>query len=300
MSRQVNTPEAGSPAPTIQDLLRHATDVLKATSESARLDAELLLAECLGVSRTHLYTWPERQVDAPARARLDALMAERRRGRPIAQILGRQGFHSLELTVTDATLIPRPETELIVDLALEMLQGTNRPRVLDLGAGSGAIAVAVAHHRPDALVDAVELSDRAAAVARQNAARHGLSNLHVHTGSWFEPVGGTRYEAIVANPPYVAESERALTSPGTRHEPREALYAAEDGLAALRAICAAAPGHLQPGGWLILEHGFRQGGAVRGLLQAAGFEDIASHRDLAGHDRATRGRHPWAAEEPEA
>lgn len=278
--------------PSIAALLGRAAGSLADSSPTARLDAELLLMHTLGCSRSHLHAWPERTVEPATAARFLALVGRRRQGLPVAQLLGRQGFYGLELRVTEATLIPRPETELVVELALALLAGTPNPRVLDLGTGSGAIALAVAHQRRDAAVDAVEISPPAVTVARENAARLGLSNLAVHPGSWFEPVAGQRYRAVLANPPYVAEEEWSLTSPETRHEPRQALFAAERGLAALRHIAGAAPGHLEAGGWLVLEHGFRQGGPVREILACAGFEAVTTERDLAGHERVTLGRRP--------
>lgn len=297
MTRPRGTPQhTVDQATTIDALLRRASKVLSSTSGSARLDAELLLADALACSRTHLYTWPEQTVPDETAATFRDRIERRRQGVPVAQLLGRRAFLGLTLRVTPDTLIPRPETERLVEIALECLATVARPRVVDLGTGTGAIALAVADARPDAHVDAVEASPEALAVARENAASLGLGNVRLLSGNWLEPVTDTRYHAILANPPYVAATEAALTSPETRFEPYEALYAADNGLAALKQIVGAAPAHLLPGGWLVLEHGFRQGAAVRALLTAAGLDSVTTHDDLAGHERVTLGRWPGNTE----
>lgn len=275
--------------------LRWASVELAASSTSARLDAEMLLSQVLDAPRTHLYAWPERRVSGPAAARFQALIARRREGEPVAYLTGYQAFHGLDLVVTPDTLIPRPETEALVDFAPKVLEGRTSPRVLDLGTGCGAIALALAARRRDARVDAVEINAKAAEIARGNALRLDLPNVTVFTGSWFEPLGRRRYDLILANPPYVAAAEAALTSPETRYEPRSALYAAQQGSAALKAIVSGAAAHLTDDGWLALEHGFRQGPAVRAMLDSAGFTTISTQRDLAGHERISHGRMPAAA-----
>jgi release factor glutamine methyltransferase len=228
---------------------------------------------------------------APAEAaRLEALAARRAAGEPLAYLTGRREFWSLELEVTRDVLVPRPETELLVEWCLEAIAARRRPAVLDLGTGSGAIALAIARERPDAQVTAVDSSTAALALAARNAARHGLANLHFLTGNWFGPVDGLEFDAIVSNPPYVAPGDPALAA--LSHEPRAALVAGDDGLADLAVICAGAVARLAGDGCLIVEHGALQGAAVRELMAQSGLAGAATRRDLAGRERATRGNRP--------
>jgi release factor glutamine methyltransferase len=271
--------------------LRDAETMLRdrfaAISTSAALDAGLLLAHVLGVSRAALASQPERELTAGESERLEALAIRRAAGEPVAYLTGRREFWSLDLEVTSDVLVPRPETELLVEWALEALTGKSRPSVLDLGAGSGAIAIAIAHERPDALVTATDISEPALAVARRNADCLRLPNLVFLPGRWFEPVGALQFDAIVSNPPYIAAADPALAA--LAHEPRDALVAGDDGLAALAAICSGAGSRLAPGGSLLVEHGAAQGALVRALMAGAGFAHIETRRDLAGLERATRG-----------
>lgn len=246
-------------------------------------EARLLLAAATGFSEASLLAFPERGMPAEVEKAFLESVARRRRGEPIAYILGRKEFYSLELAVTPAVLIPRPETELLVDLALE-----RRPAsVLDLGTGSGAIAVAIKKHLPACEVVAVDASAAALAVAQRNAATHGLA-VQLLLGSWLQPVGEKRFEAIVSNPPYVAEGDPHL--PELRHEPQGALVAGRDGLEAIREIARDAPAHLEEGGWLLVEHGAGQDEAVRRLFAAAGLEEVRTWPDLAGIPRVTGGK----------
>ena len=246
-------------------------------------DARLLLAAATGFSEAAVLSYPERTLPPPA-AGLFLQYAERRaRGEPVAYILGRKEFYSLELAVNPAVLIPRPETELLVELALERKPST----VLDLGTGSGAIALAVKKHLPSATVVASEASAAALAVARHNAAKHGLE-VDFRAGRWFEPLAGERFDLIVSNPPYVAKGDPHLAD--LRHEPAEALVAGADGLDAIREIARQAGSHLAPGGWLLVEHGIGQDAAVSSLFQAGGLEEVRTWPDLAGIPRVTGGR----------
>ena len=264
-------------------------------SPTARLDSELLLARVLGGRRTWLHAWPEVQLDPTQAARFEALIARRAAGEPVAYLLGEREFYSLVFEVTPDVLIPRPETELLVEAALEMLgSGAKRPRVLDLGTGSGCIAIALARARPDARVTAVESSAAALELARGNAARHGADGLEWLHGAWFEPVAGRRFDAIVANPPYVASADPHLDAGDVRFEPRAALDGGPDGLDALRAIALEAPKHLIPGGWIAVEHGAEQGDAVAGLFAQAGLSAIEGIRDAAGLSRVTMARATWS------
>jgi release factor glutamine methyltransferase len=256
----------------------------------ALLDAQLLLAHALATTRTALIAHDERPLAADERERWSAWIARRAAGEPLAYLLGEKEFHGLVLEVNADVLVPRPETELIVDWAAGLLAegGSSRPpSVIDLGTGSGAIALALKELHPEASVTATDASAAALAVARRNAARTGLAVEFVE-GSWWDAVTGRRFEFAVANPPYVAEGDPHLAE--LCHEPAAALTPGGDGLEALRAIASGAPTHLFAGGWLVLEHGFDQGAAVRGLLNAAGLVAVETRRDLAGRERATAGR----------
>ena len=248
-------------------------------------EARLLLAAATGASPASVLAHPERELPAEAEARFRDLAVRRARGEPIAYLLGEKEFYGLALAVTPAVLIPRPETELLVELAL----GEDFASALDLGTGSGAVALALKRARPRARVVAVEHDAAALAVARENAARHGL-DLELGHGAWFGPVAGERFDLVVSNPPYVNEDDPHLAEGDVRFEPRSALAAGPDGLAALREIVREAPRHLAPGGRILLEHGLGQDAAVRRLLGEAGLEDVATWPDLAGIARVSGGR----------
>ena len=259
----------------------------------ARIDAELLLAHVLGWSRTQLFAHPGMEVESAAHNRCLALLERRRDGEPLAYLLGHQEFWSLDLLIDGSTLVPRPETELLVELALE--QGAaGVVEVLDLGTGSGAIALALASERPAWRVLGIDRDAAAVQLARVNAAQLGLSNAVFAIGDWFAGLGARRFGLIVANPPYIAAGDPCLGAPGVCREPVHALVSGVDGLDALRHVAATASIHLEPGGWLLCEHGAMQGGAVRELFGTAGLEAIRTCRDLAGHERVTLGRHDGA------
>lgn len=268
---------------------------LIAESGLPRIEAEVLLAHALGKARTQLLAHPNHAVsDAHAEA-ARALFARRRDGEPVAYIVGHREFYSLDLAVTPDVLIPRPETELLVDLALERLVvpaasgAAYRPRVLDLATGSGAVAIAIAKHAPQAEVWASDVSGAALSVGRRNAERHGAAVRFV-ASDWFAGLAGERFDLIASNPPYVAEGDPHLGEGDLRFEPRQALAAGVDGLDAIRRITAQAREHLASGGWLLFEHGHDQAARCRALLGSAGYGAIASFRDLAGIERVTAGR----------
>jgi len=263
------------------------------TSPTPALDAELLVARVLGLGRAALAADPGRALAPEELTTLESLARRRLAGEPVAYLTGRREFWSLELEVTPDVLVPRPETELLVERTLAAIAGRARPSVLDLGTGSGAVALAVAKERPDASVTAIDASPAALAVAERNAARHALPNLRFLAGDWYAPLGAGRFDAIASNPPYVGEGDPALAA--LAHEPRLALTAGADGLAALAKIAAGAAARLAPGGRLLLEHGTSQGAPVRELLVAAGFGEVATWRDLAGHERVTEGTRPREA-----
>jgi release factor glutamine methyltransferase len=253
------------------------------------LENRILLCEATGLTRVQLITQGDRALTPDEASRLDDLVARRLRGEPIAYIVGRREFFGLAFRVGPAVLIPRPDTELIVELALERLPG-NAPRLLDMGTGSGAIAVAVAHTRPDADVTALDVSPDALAVAQTNATANG-ARVRFLESSWFDALAaGETFDVIASNPPYIAAGDAHLAQGDLRFEPVGALTDHADGLSALRIIVQGSPRHLAPGGWLLLEHGYDQAAAVRALLVDAGFADVQSWRDLAGIERVSGGR----------
>lgn len=260
-------------------------------SPTARLDAELLLAAALGKSRSYLHTWPERIVPSEAAVAFAGFLQRRRDGEPVAYILGQQGFWKIDLEVAPHTLIPRPETELLVEAALQLLPATPA-QVLDLGTGTGAIALALASERPVWQVAAVDRVAEAVALAERNRERLHLANARVLESHWFNAVAGERFDLIVSNPPYIAAADPHLSAGDVRFEPASALVSGADGLDDLRLIIGQAPEHLNAGGWLLLEHGYDQAGAVRELLTRHGFEQVQSRQDLAGHERISLGQRP--------
>lgn len=278
-------------------LIASATDALAGTlaldRREARLEAQILLGQVLGKPRAWLLAHDRDELTAEQQAAFAALLARRLGGEPVAYILGEREFYGHLFKVSPAVLIPRPETELLVDLALARLPEGQAARVLDLGTGSGAVAVSLALARPAAQVTAVEVSPAALAVARDNAARLGAHNVELRAGSWFEPVAETeRFALIVSNPPYIADKDPHLGQGDLRFEPSGALASGVDGLDDIRLIVAGATRHLLPGGWLLFEHGYDQAAQCRDLLWAAGFEAVDSVADLAGIERVTLGRRP--------
>jgi release factor glutamine methyltransferase len=260
-------------------------------SPSPRLDAELLLAAALGKPRSFLRTWPERVVSTEVADRYSAFLERRRSGEPVAYILGRQGFWSLDLEVAPDTLIPRPDTELLVETALALLPASPA-EVLDLGTGTGAIALALACERLGWTVTGVDRVSAAVQLAERNRARLKLDNARFVESHWFSALGEQRFALIVSNPPYIAAQDPHLAEGDVRFEPASALVAGADGLDDIRQIIQDAPRHLLPGGWLLLEHGFDQAAAVRELLTRQGFTQAESRRDLGGHERISLGQWP--------
>jgi release factor glutamine methyltransferase len=274
-------------ASSIQQLL---ASVALPGSDTAQLDAELLLAAALGKPRSYLRTWPERELSGEQLQRFQAAIDRRQQGEPVAYILGQQGFWSLDLEVAPHTLIPRPDTELLVETALELLPH-NPIAALDLGTGTGAIALALATERPGWTVTGVDRVPEAVSLAERNRSRLKLTNARFSESHWFRAVAGQRFTLIVSNPPYIRADDHHLGEGDVRFEPASALVAGEDGLDDIRLIIQHAPAHLEAGGWLLLEHGFDQAAAVRELLADQGFTEIESRRDLGGHERISLGRY---------
>jgi release factor glutamine methyltransferase len=281
---------AGNPSP---DTVFAAGMTLAALQRNPLLDpleCRILLAHGLQLTRIQLITQSERAITADEAQRLATLFQRRLAGEPIAYIVGQREFYGLPFEVTPAVLIPRPDTELLVELALQRLPAQGR--LLDMGTGSGAIAVALAHARTDAKVSALDLSPEALAVAQRNARRNlgPDSRIHFMQSDWYRSVTGQQFELIVSNPPYIVAGDPHLAQGDLRFEPLGALTDHADGLDALRRIIDGAPAHLAAGGWLLLEHGYDQAAAVRELLMQAGFSEVQSWRDLAGIERASGGK----------
>ena len=277
----------------IDDALRDAQQALGQAAGgehgASRLEAEILLAHALGTTRTYLRTWPERALEDDARARFQQLLARRLAGEPIAYLTGSREFWDMTLTVTPDTLIPRPETERLVELALARIPIDAQWRIADLGTGSGAIALAIARERPRCQVIATDNSAAALAVAQENAARLNVTNIAFRQGRWLEPLGDERFQLIAANPPYVHPADPHLAEGDLRFEPATALASAPDGLADLRDIVEGSRHHLRPGGWLLLEHGYEQGPAVADLLRAGGYAEVDVVTDLGHRERVCVG-----------
>ena len=262
-----------------------------ADGESPRRDAEILLEHVTGKARTYILAFGETQLTADQQAQLHDLLARRKAGEPVAHLVGEREFWSLPLYVSAATLIPRPDTECLVEQALARLPATPA-RILDLGTGTGAIALALASERPDCQVTAVDVMPDAVALAQRNLARLALPNVTVLHSSWFTALGDRQFETIVSNPPYIDEADPHLAEGDVRFEPRSALVAADHGLADLSHIIIQSRQHLVSGGWLLLEHGWTQGEAVRALFLQAGFECVETCRDYGGNERLTVGKLP--------
>lgn len=276
----------------LDELLNGAANRLAGHVATPELEAELLLAHVLGRGRSYLRAWPERVLDADRRAAFENLIARRLGGEPVAYLTGEREFWSLRLRVKPGVLIPRAETERLVECALAHLPENTTTRVADLGTGSGAVALALASERPRAQVVATDRSETALIVARDNARRLGLERIEFRKGDWLAALADSGYDLIVSNPPYIAENDPHLRQGDLPAEPPEALSAGPDGLNAIRRIVIDALVRLRTGGWLLLEHGYDQGLAVRALLAARGYEKVQTYRDLEGHERVTLGRRP--------
>jgi len=276
--------------PSVAELLGRGSNL---AGESARRDTEILLCHCLNKPRAWLYTWPETVVTNEQTSQFEDLLASRSQGHPIAHLIGRREFWSLNLRVNQHTLIPRPETETLVEWALA-LPLPSTAAVLDLGTGSGAIALAVAGERPQWRVSAVDASEAALQVARDNGRELELTRVQFYHSDWYAAVAGRRFHLLLSNPPYIEPGDHHLVAGDLRFEPAMALTAEDRGMADLAVLTQGALDHIQPEGWLLLEHGHTQGAGVRELLAQQGFCDIETRRDIAGLERVSGGR--WHAE----
>jgi release factor glutamine methyltransferase len=275
-------------AQTILAALQAATSKIISVSDSAQLDAEMLLAFVLEHSRSYLHAWPEKKLTEQQTQYFNQLIDRRACGEPVPYLIGHQEFWSLEFNVTCDTLIPRPETELLVELALKKITGKNKT-IADMGTGSGAIALSIAHERPEWIIHATDQSDKALQVAKSNAEKLTIKNIHFHHGNWCQALPGILFDGIVSNPPYIAENDVHLKQNNLRYEPRSALASGMDGLDAIRQIILSANHFLMPGAYLMLEHGYDQATSVRFLMEQSGYHEIISYRDLSGIERVTMG-----------
>jgi release factor glutamine methyltransferase len=276
----------------IREWLSDATTQLRASSSTPRLDAEVLLMHVCQLNRTALITRADDFLSAQQQTQWLALLARRLRGEPVAYLTSEREFWSMPLKVTADTLIPRPETELLVERALALIPAHAHWRIADLGTGSGAIALAMAREQPHCHFIATDISAAALAIARENTRHLGISNVEFRQGPWAAPLKNETVDMIVSNPPYIRKDDPHLDQGDVRYEPRHALIAGDDGLQAIRAIAQLATQHLKPAGWLLLEHGYDQAGDVAIILQANGFSHCTCHKDLAECDRVSVGRLP--------
>jgi len=275
---------------SIEVLLKQTVQqLIDAGSESPQLDAAVLLCFVLDKPRSYLLTWPEKTLDSEQAAAFDAVLSRRLAGEPIAYIVGEREFWSLSLKVAPHTLIPRPDTERLVELALEKVP-TEPCSVLDLGTGTGAIALAIASERPELSVTGIDLRPEAAQLALENSQNLHITNTRFLSGSWYSPLTpGDRFAVVVSNPPYIDKTDPHLEQGDVRFEPKSALVAEENGLSDIRIISDQGRLYLQPGGWLLMEHGFEQGEAVRAILLELGYNQVSTAQDYAGLDRVTMG-----------
>ncbi len=280
---------------TVGELLANAAQQLQSVSDSPRLDAEVLLAHCLNKTRTWLVTWPDKTLEQNQQQAFRQQLQRRLEGEPVAHIIGEREFWSLPLKVNQHTLIPRPDTELMIEVLLAAYPQDRDIRMLDLGTGSGAIALAMASEKPEWTITATDRSADALQIARENAEQLSIDNVRLLQGSWFDAIeqeAATAFDIIASNPPYIAEADPHLEQGDVRFEPRSALTSGEDGLDDIRLISQNAMHYLKPGGRLIVEHGFDQEAGVYDIFSRAGYQTITRYRDLAGNPRLTSGIKP--------
>lgn len=276
--------------PSIKTLLAEAARRLAALSESPALDAEVLLCHVLNKPRSYLRAWCDNSIGDEQQRQFETLLQQRQQGRPIAYLTGRHEFWSRDFIVTPDVLIPRPDTERLIELSLQLIPADAAWNIVDLGTGSGIIAVTLAAERPNARLFAVDFSLKALAVARQNAARLRLENIAFYHSDWFSTLPAQRYQLVISNPPYIAEDDPHLRQGDVRFEPQSALIAADRGLHAIKTIAATAKNWLTEDGHLLIEHGYDQETAVQAIFKSCGYRQVETYQDLSGQARATYGR----------
>lgn len=276
---------------SIQEILSQACMALDKVSDSPRIDAEVLLCHVLSKNRSYLYTYPERELAADALMTFKQLIEKRQLGHPIAYLLMNKEFWSMKLALSPATLIPRPATERLVELALSLMPAKQKLHILDLGTGSGAIALALAKERPHWQVDACDLSEAALNIAKHNAKQLNLEHIQFYQSNWFGSLPAQTYDLIVSNPPYIAQDDPHLNQGDLRFEPQHALISGLDGLNDIRHIIQKSPSYLSPGAFLLIEHGYNQKPALKQLLHETGFQNIECWQDYEGIDRISGGNY---------
>jgi len=274
----------------IQTTLSTATQRLQASSDSALLDAEILLSHVMNKPRSHLRAWPEKELQTAELTAFQQLLKQRQQGVPMAYITGHREFWSRDFKVSPDVLIPRPDTELLIDLSLNLIADKANVRLLDLGTGSGVIAITLAAEKPAISVIATDLSDKALNIAEQNANIHHIKNIRFIQSCWFDQIAPSRFDLIISNPPYIECNDPHLSQGDVRYEPDSALVAAEHGLKDIKTICSLAYTYLKPGGTLLIEHGFDQRPAVQAIFNSLGYLNIKTHKDLSGNPRVTTGQ----------
>lgn len=274
----------------IQSLLSHATMQLSISSDSASLDAEVMLCHVLKKPRSHLRAWPEKNIAPEELAQFLNCLEQRIRGTPIAYITGQKEFWSRAFKVTPDVLIPRPDTELLIELSLNLIKNKAAPTAIDLGTGSGAIAITLAAERPDLKVTASDFSDKALIVAKYNAARHKTNNVSFVQSCWFAHIPSAKFDLIISNPPYIDSADLHLSQGDVRFEPKSALIAEEYGLKDIKTLCQNAPDYLKPEATLLIEHGFEQQSAIQSIFNSFFYHNIKTHKDLSGNPRVTSGQ----------
>lgn len=275
----------------IKQALVYAKENLADKSESPMLDAELLLSYVLAESRAHLHAWPEKVLTLEQTRQFETCLKRRIGGEPVSYVTGTKEFWSLNFKVTRDTLIPRPETELLVETVLRLFPENNQLTLADLGTGSGAVAIALAYERPRWQIHATDINPQTLAIATENAAQFNIKNISFHIGSWLSALPVKKFDVIVSNPPYISEQEWQHFQNGLAHEPVSALLSENEGLADVEEIMSSADKYLEAGGYLILEHGYEQGDKVRQLFASYGYKSVETVRDLAGHERVSLGRY---------
>ncbi|MDH3608837.1 MAG: peptide chain release factor N(5)-glutamine methyltransferase [Gammaproteobacteria bacterium] len=272
----------------LKEAVEYAATTLTSISASAKLDAQLLICHACNIEQTKIITYPEQTLNEQQLELFTSALNRRKNGEPLAYITGRKEFWSLEFTVSEHVLIPRPETELLIELNLNEVSNTKAPRILDLGTGSGAISISVAKEREDAKIVATDISSQALEIAKKNAEKHNAEITFIKS-SWYENLAEETFDAIICNPPYIAKDDPDLDKHVYKHEPGKALISDKNGLKDLELVIAGAKEYLSSTGYLAVEHGFQQANKVQQLFDQHGFMSIQTHKDLAGLDRATKG-----------